>query len=85
MRAVLLIHAWVIPELYAARGAGVVRAGRGEGKGPERVALGLLGDLVDHRARAAVLDRQRLADRGGDQPVQQRGFHRVPGPQRTRY
>src|SRR5438270_9487913 len=48
---VLLIHAWVIPELYAARGAGVVRASRGEGKHPERVALGLLGDLVDHRAR----------------------------------
>jgi hypothetical protein len=48
---VLLIHAWVIPELYAARGAGVVRAGRGEGNGAERVALGLLGDLVDHRAR----------------------------------
>jgi len=63
---VLLIHAWVIPELYAARGAGVVRAGRGEGKGPERVAPGLLGDLVDHRAREVhartglVLERGRL-------------------------
>ena len=63
---VLLIHAWVIPELYAARGAGVVRASRGEGKDPERVALGLLGDLVDHRAREVhartglVLERGRL-------------------------
>ena len=27
---VLLVHAWVIPELYAARGAAVVRAGRGQ-------------------------------------------------------
>ena len=48
---VLLAHAWIIPELYAARGANVVRP-RGRGRpAPERVALGLLGDLVDHRAR----------------------------------
>jgi hypothetical protein len=46
-----LAHAWVIPELYAARGANVVRARRRAAAGPERVALGLLGDLVDHRAR----------------------------------
>ena len=50
---VLLAHAWAIPELYAARGAGVVRRDRppGAAGGPERVAVGLLGDLVDHRAR----------------------------------
>ncbi|MDP9400260.1 MAG: hypothetical protein M3P39_04790 [Actinomycetota bacterium] len=46
-----LAHAWIIPELYAARGAKVVRPRRRGGAGPERVALGLLGDLVDHRAR----------------------------------
>ncbi len=46
-----LAHAWVIPELYAARGANVVRPRRRSAAGPERVALGLLGDLVDHRAR----------------------------------
>jgi hypothetical protein len=46
-----LAHAWVIPELYAARGANVVRARGRAAAGPERVALGLLGDLVDHRAR----------------------------------
>jgi hypothetical protein len=48
---VLLAHAWVIPELYAKRGANVLRRRpRAEG-GPERTALGLLGDLVGHQAR----------------------------------
>lgn len=49
-------HAWVIPSLYAQRGANVVRprsaraAGSGHGA-PQAVALGLLGDLVGHDAR----------------------------------
>jgi hypothetical protein len=61
-----LAHAWVIPELYASRGAGVVRRkGRGDA-GAERAALGLLGDLVDHAERelhgrtGLVLERARL-------------------------
>jgi hypothetical protein len=51
---VLLAHAWWIPELYAARGAGVLRP-RGCGAaagGADRRALLLLGDLIDERARA---------------------------------
>jgi hypothetical protein len=55
---VLLIHAWAIPELYAARGAKVLcprdprRLASGSGSSEaERVAMGLLGDLLDHRAR----------------------------------
>jgi hypothetical protein len=45
-------HAWIIPELYAQRGANVVRPRPGGGESePERIALGLLGDLVDHEAR----------------------------------
>ncbi len=44
-------HAWVIPELYAQRGANVVRPRGRAGDGPERRALGLLGDLVGHDAR----------------------------------
>jgi hypothetical protein len=48
---ILLAHAWVIPELYAKRGANVLRTVRRAGDGPERVALGLLGDLVGHDAR----------------------------------
>jgi hypothetical protein len=47
-------HACVIPELYAARGAYVVRPPRRSapaGTAPEATALGLLGDLVGHDAR----------------------------------
>ncbi len=66
---VLLAHAWAIPELYAARGAGVLRRSLPPAPGdarPERVAIGLLGDLVGHDARALhartglVLERGRL-------------------------
>jgi hypothetical protein len=64
--AILLAHAWAIPELYAKRGANVVRARSRAGEGPERTALGLLGDLIGHEARALhaqtglVLERAAL-------------------------
>jgi hypothetical protein len=45
---VALLHAWIIPELYALRGANVVRA-KSEPDNP--VAQGLLGDLLGHDAR----------------------------------
>ena len=47
-------HAWVIPELYARRGADVVKPRlrpQPGTEGSERTALGLLGDLVGHEAR----------------------------------
>jgi hypothetical protein len=45
-------HAWIIPELYAQRGANVVRPKRTRaGEAAEIRALGLLGDLVGHDAR----------------------------------
>jgi hypothetical protein len=52
-------HAWIIPELYAFRGANVIRRkpfrGRPPGElppdGPERTAQGLLGDLLGHDER----------------------------------
>jgi hypothetical protein len=47
-----LAHAWIIPELYAFRGANVVRRKPFARQGPERVAQGLLGDLLGHEARA---------------------------------
>lgn len=47
----LLAHAWAIPELYAARGAGVLRPRARSGDESERRALLLLGDLIDDRAR----------------------------------
>jgi hypothetical protein len=60
-------HAWVIPELYAQRGANVVRpkASRAPADAEAR-SVGLLGDLVGHAARALhaqtglVLERGRL-------------------------
>jgi hypothetical protein len=46
-----LAHAWIIPELYAFRGASVARPkSRGEAPG-EPVAQGLLGDLLAHDER----------------------------------
>jgi hypothetical protein len=68
-------HGWLIPELYARRGAGsVVPIGsrrsvsrlRGASEQAERAALGLLGDLVGHEQRdllqrtGLVLERGRL-------------------------
>ena len=45
-------HAWVIPELYAHRGANVVKPKRSKAPaGAERLSVGLLGDLVGHEAR----------------------------------
>jgi hypothetical protein len=46
-----LAHAWLIPALYASRGATVTRLLTPAADGPERTSLGLLGDLVDHDAR----------------------------------
>jgi hypothetical protein len=48
-------HAWIIPGLYAQRGANVVRPRaaadpHADGEA-QRVAVGLLGDLIGHRAR----------------------------------
>ena len=45
-------HAWVIPELYAQRGANVVRPQRSRAPAEaEARSVGLLGDLVGHEAR----------------------------------
>jgi hypothetical protein len=61
-----LVQAWAIPELYARRGALVVKPRRRGDAEPERVALGLLGDLVGHSVRdlhaatGLVLERGRL-------------------------
>jgi len=63
---ILLAHAWVIPELYAARGANVVRARAAATPDAERRGLGLLGDLLGHGPRelhtrtGLVLERGRF-------------------------
>jgi len=59
-----LLHAWAIPELYAARGARVLRQSLPTTAEPDRVALGLLGDLLDHKARE-LHARARVVVEGG--------------------
>jgi hypothetical protein len=44
-------HAWVIPELYATRGAAVARPKGPRNERAEPVAAGLLGDLLGHEQR----------------------------------
>jgi len=62
--AILLAHAWAIPELYAKRGANVVRRRPRAGEGAERTALGLLGDLVGHEARELHARTGLVLERG---------------------
>jgi hypothetical protein len=57
-------HAWVIPMLYAARGANVLRPRERQDPGAERTALGLLGDLLDHDARALQASTGLVVERG---------------------
>ncbi len=63
--AILLVHAWAIPELYANRGAKVVKPRtRGRDGVAEATALGLLGDLVGHEARALHAQTGLVMERG---------------------
>jgi hypothetical protein len=65
-----LAHAWLIPELYASRGAGVMRAPRrsrgsaAPAQSAETRALGLLGDLVGHDARELLSCTGLVLERG---------------------
>jgi hypothetical protein len=61
---VAFVHAWAIPELYAARGAGVLRP-RAPGAAPaEQRALGLLGDLLAHGPRELHARTGLVLERG---------------------
>jgi hypothetical protein len=70
MSLLAVAQAWIIAELYAARGAAVVRPRRPSGLGwgvqetAERTALGLLGDLLDHRSRALHDSTGLVLERG---------------------
>ena len=58
-------HAWIIPELYAQRGANVVRPKPPRaGAEAERLSLGLLGDLVGHAARELHAQTGLVLERG---------------------
>lgn len=58
-------HAWIIPELYAQRGANVVRPKRSLAPaGAEALSVGLLGDLVGHEARELHARTGLVPERG---------------------
>ena len=61
---ILLAHAWAIPELYANRGAKVVKPRPRAGEREEATALGLLGDLVAHDVRALHARTGLVLERG---------------------
>jgi len=61
---ILLVHAWAIPELYAARGARVMRPRPRRDGEAERVAVGLLGDLAGHQARELHARTGLVMERG---------------------
>jgi hypothetical protein len=60
-----LAHAWIIPALYAQRGANVVRPRPKTGAAAESTALGLLGDLIGHDARDLHAQTGLVIERGG--------------------
>ena len=62
--AIALAKAWLIPEIYAQRGANVLRPRKRLGEQPERRALGLLGDLVGHEARDLYAQTGLILERG---------------------
>ena len=59
-----LAHAWIIPELYAFRGASVVRPKGRRNERSEPVAQGLLGDLLGHGERELQSRTGLALDRG---------------------
>lgn len=60
-----LAHAWIIPELYAVRGANTVRPKRRDAPPGEPVAQGFLGDLLGHRERELQRETGLALERGG--------------------
>lgn len=61
---IAIAFAWIIPELYAARGANVLRRRPSCASKAEKAALGLLGDLLDHRAHELHGRSDLIVERG---------------------
>jgi hypothetical protein len=59
-----LAHAWIIPELYAFRGASVARPKGARNEAAEPRAQGLLGDLLDHEERELQRSTGLALERG---------------------
>jgi hypothetical protein len=63
--AAALAHAWIIPELYAFRGASVARPKGPRNESAEPTAQGLLGDLLGHDERELQRRTGLALERGG--------------------
>jgi hypothetical protein len=63
--AAALAHAWIIPALYAQRGANVLRPRPRGDAGSEATALGLLADLIGHEPRSLQTETGLVLERGG--------------------
>jgi hypothetical protein len=61
---ILVAHAWALAELYANRGAKVVKPKARKSDASEAVALGFLGDLVSHDARELHARTGLVMERG---------------------
>jgi hypothetical protein len=61
---VSVAHAWLIPDLYARRGANVLKPRPRAGEAAERRSAGLLGDLVGHAARELHARTGLVTERG---------------------
>jgi hypothetical protein len=61
---VAMMHAWIIPELYASRGANVVQPKGPRHESGEDVAQGFLGDLLSHHARTLQRETGLAMERG---------------------
>ena len=59
-----IAHAWIIPELYAFRGASVVRTKGPRNERAEPAAQGLLGDLLGHQERTLQRSTGLALERG---------------------
>ena len=59
-----IAHAWIIPELYASRGANVIKRKGPRHPGSEHVAQGLLGDLLGHEERDLQRETGLAMERG---------------------
>jgi hypothetical protein len=83
---ILLAHAWVIPELYVSKGASVLQSSAPIDSPAERVAIGLLGDLLDSAPRELLARTGLALERGelGAWLVGERGALLVrPGARRV--
>jgi hypothetical protein len=62
--AIALVQAWMIPGLYAVRGANTVKPRGARNEAAEPVAQGLLADLLGHEARDLQRDTGLALERG---------------------